>query len=115
MVIDQSLHGILTVDLPTEPEMATELETVATIARDGADCDVVIDFSSIDIVTSSSIAKLLKLNKFLYESGHRLILCGIATVTKQIFVLAGLDQVFDFANDKSAALNIVKNAEQVKS
>jgi len=115
MGIDHSSQGILTVDLPPEPEMAAELENVANIARDGADCDVVVDFSSIDIITSSSIAKLLKLHKFLHESGHRLILCSIATVTKQIFMLAGLDQVFDFTDEKSEALKTLKNAQQVKS
>ncbi len=115
MGIDHSSQGILTVDLLPEPDMGTELENVANIARDEADCDVVVDFSSVDIITSSSISKLLKLNKLLNGYGHKLVLCGLVIATKQIFKLAGLDQVFDFADDKSAALTAVKHAQKVKS
>jgi anti-anti-sigma factor len=115
MGIDHSSQGILTVDLLPEPDMSTELENVAKVVREGADCDVVIDFSSVDIITSSSISKLLKLNKLVDGYGHRLVLCGLINATKQIFKLSGLDQVFDFIDDKSAALTAVKQAQQVKS
>jgi anti-anti-sigma factor len=115
MGIDHSSQGILTVDLPGEPEMGNELEKVNEIAREEADCDVVIDFSSVDIITSSNIAKLLKLKKLLDGFGHRLVLCSLISATKQIFKLAGLDQVLEFADYKSAALTAVKHAHQVKS
>jgi anti-anti-sigma factor len=115
MGIDHSSQGILTVDLLPEPDMGTELENVAKVVREGADCNVVVDFSSVDIITSSSISKLLKLNKLLDGYGRRLVLCGLVNATKQIFKLASLDQVFDFTDDKSAALTAVKHAQQVKS
>jgi anti-anti-sigma factor len=115
MGIEHSSQGILTVDLLPEPDMGTELENVAKIARNEADCDVVIDFSSVDIITSSSISKLLKLNKLLDGFGRRLVLCGLVNATKQIFKLSGLDQVFDFTEDKSAAVTSVKHAQHVKS
>jgi anti-anti-sigma factor len=115
MGIDHSSQGILTVDLLPEPDMATELDNVAKIVREEADCNVVVDFSSVDIITSSSISKLLKLKQLLDGYGHQLILCGLINATKQILKLAGLDQVFDFADDKSAALTAVKHAQQVKS
>lgn len=115
MGIDHSSQGILTVDLLPEPDMGNELEKVAKIARDEADCDVIVDFSSVDIITSSNIAKLLKLKKLLDGFGHQLVLCGLISATKQIFKLAGLDQVLDFADDKSAALTTVKHAHKVKS
>jgi anti-anti-sigma factor len=115
MGIDHSSQGILTVDLLPEPDMGNELEKVAKIARDEADCDVIVDFSSVDIITSSNIAKLLKLNKLLDGFGHRLVLCGLISATKQIFKLAGLDQLLDFVEDKSTALTTVKHAHKVKS
>ena len=113
MGIDHSLKGILTVDLLPEPDMCTELENVAEVVRDGAGCDVVVDFSSVNIVTSSSISKLLKLNKLLGDCGHRLILCNAATATKGIFKVAGLDVVFEFTADQPAALASIKNTQPV--
>lgn len=115
MGIDHSSQGILTVDLLPEPDMGNELEKVAKIAREEANCDVVVDFSSVDIITSSNIAKLLKLKKLLDGFGHRLVLCGLISATKQIFKLAGLDHVLEFADDKSSALSTVKHAPHVKA
>ena len=114
MGIDHSSLGILTVELPPEPEMGPELEIVAVVVCDGAGCDVVVDFSSADIVTSSSISKLLKLRKLLGDFGHRLVLCNAAPATKGIFKVAGLDVVFEFAADESAAFASIKNTQPVK-
>ena len=115
MGIDLSSQGILTVDLLPEPELGTELENVAKIVREDGDCDVVVDFSSVDIITSSNIAKLLKLNKNLSACGRRLVLYSLANATKHIFMLTDLDQVFDFADDKAAALTTLKHNQHVKS
>jgi anti-anti-sigma regulatory factor len=115
MGIDRSSQGILTVDLLPEPDMGTELETVANVVRDGADCDVIVDFSGVDIVISSSISKLLKLRKLLGDSGHQLVLCHAAPATVGIFKVAGLDIVFEFVADKSAALASIKHTQPIKS
>ena len=115
MGIEHPSHGILNVDLPPEPEMRSELEIVTEVVRDGANCDVVVDFSSVDIVTSSSISKLLKLNKLLGEFGHRLVLCNVATATEGIFKVTGLDVVFEFTADKSAAIASIKHTQLIKT
>ena len=65
MGIQNWSEDIILVDLPQEPNMGDELKTVTDMARDRGDCDVVIDFSDVDIVTSSSLSKLLKLRKLL--------------------------------------------------
>jgi len=115
MGIDHSSQGILTIDLIAEPEMGSELESAINLVRQGGDCDVVVDFSSADIVTSSSLSKLLKLRKLAGDRGHRLVLCNAATATKGIFSITGLDGVFEFADDKSAALASIKHAQQIES
>jgi anti-anti-sigma factor len=100
---DWSDNSIL-VDLPGEPETGNELLSVTKMARDRGDCDVVIDFSDVDIVTSSSLSKLLKLRKMLSDSGHKLVLCSVSAATKGIFMITGLDGNFEFADDKSEVL-----------
>jgi len=84
--------------------MGDELKTVTEIVRDRGDCDVVIDFSSVDIVTSSSLSKFLKLRKLLADCGHRLVFCNVAPATKGIFTVTGLDGVFEIVDDKFVAL-----------
>jgi len=104
MGIQNWSDSIILVDLPAEPEMADELETVAEMVRDKDSCDLVIDFSCVDMVTSSSLSRLLKLHKPLADCGRRIILCGVAAAIKGVFTITGLDGVFELADDKFAAL-----------
>jgi len=104
MGIQNWSEEIILVDLPQEPEMGDELKTVTETVRDRGDSDVVIDFSSVDIITSSSISKLLKLRKLLADCGHRLVFCSVAAATRGIFTVTGLDGIFEFADDKFVAL-----------
>ncbi len=104
MGIQNWSENIVLVDLPQEPEMSDELKSVIEIVRDRGDCDVVIDFSSVDIVTSSSLSKLLKLRKMLADCEHRLVFCSVAAATRGIFTVTGLDGIFELADDKFVAL-----------
>ncbi len=104
MGIQNWSEDVILVDLPTEPEMGEELVNVISMVRDRGDCDVVIDFSQVDIVTSSSLSKMLKLRKLLTDCGHKLVFCSVAPATKGVFTVTGLDGVFEFADDKFVAL-----------
>jgi len=104
MAIQDWSENIILVDLPPEPQIGDELEAVTQIVLDRADCEVVVDFSSVDIVTSSSLSKLLKLRKLLADCGHRLVFSNAAPATKKIFTITGLDEIFEFIDDKFVAL-----------
>lgn len=104
MGIQNWSENIILVDLPSEPLMGDELKTITDIVRDRDDCDVVVDFSAVDIVTSSSLSKLLKLRKILADEEHQLILCNVAPATKGIFSMTGLEGIFKMADDKFVAL-----------
>lgn len=115
MTIKNSFAEIVTVDLHPEPDMGTELATVTSLVRLRGNCDVAVDFSSVDIVTSASLAKLLELRRLLSGHGRRLVLFGLAAATRSIFKVTALDAVFEFANDKSTACAAIRRAKQPKS
>ena len=77
MGIQNWSEDIILVTLAPEPQMGEELESAIETATQNKGIDVVIDFADVDIVTSSSIAKLLKLRKALAESDRRLIFSSI--------------------------------------
>jgi len=104
MGIQNWSEEILLVDLPKEPKIGEELKTVTEMVRDRGDCDVVIDFHDVDIVTSSSLSKLLRLRKLLVDCGHQFIFCNVAAATKGIFTVTGLEGVFEIVDDKFVAL-----------
>jgi anti-anti-sigma factor len=104
MGIQNWSEDIILVDLPQEPELGDELKTATEAVRDRGDCEVVVDFSNVDIITSSSLSKLLKLRKLLGDCGHRLVFCSVAPATKGIFTITGLDGIFEIVDDKFVAL-----------
>jgi anti-anti-sigma factor len=104
MGIQNWSEDIILVDLPLEPEMGEELKTITQVVRDRGDCEVVIDFSRVDIITSSSLSKLLRLKKLVGDCGHRLVFCNVAPATKGIFTVTGLDGIFEIVDDKFIAL-----------
>ena len=94
--------------------MADELIAVTEIVRNRGDCDVVIDCSGVDIITSSSLSKLLKLRKILSDNDHKLVFCSVALATKRIFLVTGLEKISKFADDKFMALESLRKETQQK-
>jgi len=95
---------VVLVDLPQRLEDDDELQAVAAMGREKADCDVVIDFSNVHVVGSTTLARLLELRQVLQDSGNKLVLCGLSPATKGGFTVTRLDSVFAFAEDRFAAL-----------
>ena len=109
MGIQDLADNVILVDASPEPSLNEELKNVTEVVRERGDCDVVIDFSHVDIVTSSSLSKLLKLRKLLLDCGHQLVLCNVATATKAIFSVTALDGIFQMEPDQFAALAFLGN------
>ena len=104
MGIQNWSENVILVNLAKEPDMGEELQTVIDMVSEETDKDVVIDFSDTDIVTSSSIAKLLKLRKVQHDNDKKLLFSSVCPKTKSIFDITGLDNVFEFVDDQFVAL-----------
>lgn len=104
MGIQDWSENVLLVNIAPEPDMCDELKTVTDMVRQRKNCSVVIDFSEIDIVTSSSLAQLLRLQKTLDDLEQQFVICGASKRTRGIFEVTGLDKVFEFVEDKFTAL-----------
>ena len=85
MGIQNWSDDIILVNLAPEPHMAEELQTVIEVVSQDDRRNVVVDFSDVSIVTSSSIAKLLKLRKVLNDGGQSMVLSSVDVRTKKIF------------------------------
>jgi len=104
MGIQDWSDNIILVDVAPEPQMSEELKTVTKIASERGNCSVVVDFSDAELVTSSSLAQLLRLRKVLEDCEQQLILCGLNNRAKSVFAVTGLEKVFDFVDDRFVAL-----------
>jgi anti-anti-sigma regulatory factor len=109
MAIQKISDDIILVELPSDSQkIAVELEkTNEKISN--SNCDVIIDFSMVEILNSSNISNLLILRSLLTESGNQLVFSNVAMATKCIFVVAGLSDVFVFTDDKLSAISLIKS------
>lgn len=108
MGINNLKKDVILVELPSEGQRRSdELKAVNEVVSNSNDSDILMDFSRVEIMNSWDISNLLILQNMLNEAGHKLILFSVSTVTKCIFVVAGLSEAFTFADKKADALEAV--------
>ncbi len=111
MRIEDSAEHIIWVDLPPEPEMRNELQRLVETALEHGSKDMGVDFSNADIVTSVSLASLVRLHKLASNSGSGLVLCNISSATRAIFVVTGLSEIFEICEDRHTAIARMRERE----
>ena len=94
---------IVMADLLDDPDLSDEL-TNLTEQMEKKPKDVVLNFSQINFLNSSNISRLLKLRKVIVADQHRLLLCSIPVQVWGVFLLTGLDTLFEVAEDTASAL-----------
>ena len=96
-------EDILMVDLANDPELTDELTALIERVEEEPK-DVVLNFSDVGFLNSSNISRLLRLRKVLVDQKHRLCLCGISVQVWGVFLLTGLDSLFEVAENTATAL-----------
>lgn len=99
MPLQKWSEDILVVDLQNEPQFSEDLNALLDALDQGTRMDVVLNFAEVTYVNSSNIAKMLKLRKAVTTKEGRLVLCGVTSQVWGVFLVTGLDKVFEFADD----------------
>lgn len=108
MSIENWSDEIVVVELQDDPAFTDDVTALCEELNGRKDVDVVLNFAGINHVNSSNIAKLLKLRKKLITNKRRLVICGIETNVWGLFLVTGLDKVFEFADDVANGLATVQ-------
>jgi anti-anti-sigma factor len=103
MAIQNWSDKIIMADLADDPELTDDLVALAERLEQEPK-DTLINFAAVRFLNSSNISRLLKLRKIILDSNKRLCLCGIAIQVWGVFLLTGLDSLFDVVEDTSTAL-----------
>jgi anti-anti-sigma factor len=104
MMIQDGSQGAILVNLPGRLPEHKELQRLVRIVHGQDDCNVIVDFSGVDVVGCTTFTWLLELRQLLQDHGRKLVLCSVAPANKDVFSITRLDEVFDFVKDKFAAL-----------
>ncbi len=110
MSIESWSDNILVVELQDDPGFADDLTALFEQLDVNKDVDVVLSFAALSYLNSSNIARLLRLRKQLATNKRRLVLCGINTNVWGLFLVTGLDKVFEFADTVATGLASVQIA-----
>ena len=103
MAIQNWSDEITVVELSDDPQFTDELSSLID-ALEQKPTDVVLKFAAVGFINSSNVAKLLRLRKMMTTEGRRLIFCDVNSQVWGVFLVTGLDKIFDFTNDISTAL-----------
>jgi anti-anti-sigma factor len=103
MAIQNWSESIVVAELSDDPQFSDEMAALAEqISRRAS--NVVLNLQAVGYVNSSCIAKLLRLRKQMLSVERRLIVCGANNQVWGVFMVTGLDKIFEFTKDVSTAL-----------
>lgn len=109
MAVQNWSEKIVVAELQDDPSLSDDLNALVDQTSANPKLHVVLDFSGANYVNSSNIAKLLKLRKVVCVNHHRrLKLCAINSQVWSVFLITGLDKLFDFSENVSLALTSIE-------
>ena len=109
MAIQRWSDQITVVELIDDPQFSEDLNGLLE-QLEGEPSDVVLNFAAVGFINSSNVAKLLRLRKQMAAVKRRMVLCDLNTQVWGVFLVTGLDKIFDFTKDISTALATVQLA-----
>ncbi len=104
MSIENWSEHILLVELQDDPAFTDDMTALLDQLKASEQLDVVLNFNGVNYLNSSNIAKLLRVRKLLTSRDRQLKLCGVNTHVWGLFLVTGLDKVFDFYDDVANGL-----------
>lgn len=101
LVQDVAVHAINgRVDSASAGELERALLPLFTTAGQRA----IVDFSSLDYISSAGLRVVLMLAKRANIGHGRLVLCGLSPQVRDVFEISGFLRILDVAADRAAAL-----------
>ena len=105
MAVEQWSETVLLGELADDPQYTDDMTALIEQCTNNSQLDAVCNFANVNYLNSSNIAKLLKLRKLITITNERkLKLCGINRQVWGVFLVTGLDHIFDIVEDVSTGL-----------
>lgn len=107
MAIQNWSEDITVAELADDPQFTDDI-TMLMDAQEGRPTNVVLNFGAVSFINSSNVARLLRLRKMMTGASKRLVLCDVNTQVWGVFLVTGLDKIFEFTDDIATALATVQ-------
>ena len=108
MTLNQWSDTILIAELADEPAFSDDLETLSRqLGADDNDDSVphiILDMSQVTFLHSSNLTQLLRIRKKSQLGKRHLRVCAVSDKVWSVFLVTGLDKIFDFTDDVSTSI-----------
>ncbi len=74
-----------------DSEGSTELENWSEKTFDPPGCDVIMDFSRLDYISSAGLRTILNLSKLMKKYSRKFSICGAQAHVKEVLEISGFD------------------------
>ena len=114
MSIVNLTEHVLLIRLPRKPQSSSDIQRTTAQVSLTERHHVIIDFSSVEIMPSSTISELIIIENRLHEVDRQLVLCCVPYKIRELLVRVGLANLFRFADDRDEASELLErclNAE----
>ena len=95
----------LIAEMNDEPMFSEDFDALMTRldAGDGVP-DVIVNLLGVTMLNSSNLSQLLRLRKKIMSHDRRLRICSVGDTIWTVFIVTGLEQLFDFTDDVATSL-----------
>ncbi len=105
MSVENWSESVILGELADDPQYTDDMAAILEQCTRNPASDVLLNFSGINYLNSSNIAKLLKLRKLVtITNSRKLRLCGISRAVWGVFLVTGLDRIFEVVDDVPTGL-----------
>jgi anti-anti-sigma factor len=112
MPVEQWSERVLLAELADDPQFTDDMLHLVEQCTQNPQLDVLLNFAGVSYLNSSNIAKLLKLRKLVtITNQRRLKLCGINRHVWGVFLVTGLDRIFELVEDVPSGLASLQMAQ----
>ena len=105
MPVEKWSDNVIVVRLADDPHLGDDLDALdAATSQPPSPLSAVVDFTSVRMVNSSTLARLIKVRRQTAAGNGRLVLCGLNDNVWGAFLVTNLDKLFEFSDSVAMAL-----------
>lgn len=105
MSVDNWSENVVLGELADDPQYTDDVNAIIEQCTSRPQVDVLLSFQNVNYLNSSNIAKLLKLRKLVaITNGRKLRLCSVSRQVWGVFLVTGLDRIFEVVDDVPTGL-----------
>ncbi|MHC4275008.1 MAG: STAS domain-containing protein, partial [Planctomycetota bacterium] len=106
MPLQEWSETTLIAEMNDEPLFSEDFEALAARLEEDGDQmpDVIVNLKDVTRMNSSNLAQLLRLRKMILSRRRRLRICSVQDIVWSVFLMTGLEKLFEFTDDVSTSL-----------